>query len=217
MRAPHTVLFYKPYGVLSQFRQPRGAGPHRWNTLSDYGPFPAHVYAAGRLDADSEGLLLLTDDPSLRHLLTREQAGHPRTYLVQVERVPEPRSLLMLRSGTMVLDGVRLRPARVRLLDAAPELPARPVPIRQRRNVPTSWLELTLTEGRNRQVRRMTAAAGHPALRLVRIAIGPLTLEGLMPGQWRMALPGEITALRRGVQKQLAAGPPARGSRRRHS
>lgn len=217
MTPPRTLLFYKPYGVLSQFRQPRGAGVHRWNTLSDYGPFPPHFYAAGRLDADSEGLLLLTEDAHLRHLLTDPRGRHRRTYLVQVEHVPDPRALGMLQDGVIVLDGSRVRPAQVRLLEAEPDLPERPVPIRERRHVPTAWLELTLTEGKNRQVRRMTAAAGHPTLRLVRIAIGGVTLEGLSPGRWRMATPGEIEALRRLTQNSIAAGSRSRSYRRRLS
>jgi len=215
MTSPHTLLFYKPYGVLSQFRQPHGTAVHRWATLSDYGPFPPDVYPAGRLDADSEGLLLLTNDPGLRHLLTGPHTRHPRTYLVQVERVPDPQALRRLKDGTIVLDGRRVRPARARLIEAEPDLPARPVPIRERRNIPTSWLELTLTEGRNRQVRRMTAAAGYPTLRLVRVAIGGLTLQGLAPGQWRTALPGEVDALRRSLQDGIAAGVRSRLRRRR--
>src|SRR5574337_238864 len=156
------ILFYKPYGVVSQFT-PEGA----WKCLKDFGPFPPGVYSVGRLDADSEGLLLLTDDNETKHRLTDPAFGHPRTYLVQVEREPGEDALDQLRLGVGV-GGARTRPAKVTLLREEPSLPPRSVPIRFRKNVPTSWLELTLTEGKNRQVRRMTAAVGHPALRLVR-------------------------------------------------
>jgi len=173
-----TLLFYKPYGVLCQFTDPQGRP-----TLADWISIPG-VYAAGRLDWDSEGLLLLTDDGALIHCLTDPRFAHPRTYLAQVERVPDALALASLRDGVLVA-GRRTRPAQVALLDAEPDLPPRPTPIRLRKNVPTAWLQLTLTEGRKRQVRRMTAAVGHPTLRLVRVAIGPLTLAGLAPGQWR--------------------------------
>jgi 23S rRNA pseudouridine2457 synthase len=185
------ILFNKPYGVLSQFT--RGIHPAKHGTLSDYGPFPPRVYAAGRLDADSEGLLLLTDDPELTHRLLDPHFRHPRTYYVQVERVPDDRVLRGLASGTIRLDGERLLPARVRPLRGEPEFPPRPVPIRFRKNVPTAWLELTLAEGKNRQVRRMTAALGHPTLRLIRWAIGSLTCAGLDPGNSR-ALSGVESA-----------------------
>jgi len=185
------ILFNKPYGVLSQFTPGTHPGSH--GTLADYGSFPPEVYAAGRLDADSEGLLLLTDDPELTHRLLDPHFRHPRTYYVQVERVPDDRALRELASGTIRLDGQRLLPARVRPLHAEPEFPPRSVPIRFRKNVPTAWIELTLAEGKNRQVRRMTAAVGHPTLRLIRWAIGPLTCAGLNPGKWR-ALSGVESA-----------------------
>ena len=158
------------------------------------------VYAAGRLDHDSEGLLLLTDDGALAHALTDPRCAHPRTYWVQVERVPDARALEALARG-VVVQGRRTRPAQVRLLREAPPLPPRSVPIRLRKSVPTAWLELTLREGRNRQVRRMTAAVGHPTLRLVRVALGPLHLAalGLAPGQWRALGPAEERALRESV------------------
>ncbi len=178
MAKTHAVLFYKPYGVLSQFTS-EGDRPG----LARFG-LPAGVYAAGRLDFDSEGLLLLTDDGALVRRLTDPRHGHPRVYWAQVERVPDAVALERLARGVDLTDG-RTLPARARLLDADPELPPRDPPIRVRLSVPTSWLELTLTEGRNRQVRRMTAAVGHPTLRLVRSAIGRLTLKGLAPGQWR--------------------------------
>jgi pseudouridine synthase len=173
-------LFYKPYGVLSQFSREA-----KHPTLSDYGPFPGTVYSAGRLDADSEGLLLLTDDNEVKQRLTDPRFAHPRTYLVQVERIPEAATLQRLRIGGVVLDGKKTNEAEIRLLKHEPDIPQRPVPIRFRKNVPTSWLEMTLREGRNRQVRRMTAAIGHPTLRLIRVQIGPLTLSGLRPGESR--------------------------------
>ena len=182
-------LFYKPFGVLCQFSD-TGGRP----TIASYGPFPRDVYPAGRLDSDSEGLVLLTNDGRLKHLLLEPGRGHPRTYLVQVERVPGASALEKLRKG-IVIGGRRTLPAGVRLLGREPDLPGRPVPVRYRKNVPTAWLELTLREGRNRQVRHMTAAAGHPTLRLVRSAIGPLTLGGLAPGESRRLSTDEITSI----------------------
>ncbi len=184
------ILLYKPFGVLSQFTR-----EGRWRSLRDLGRFPPSVYAAGRLDADSEGLLLLTNDNLLKHRLTDPRYAHPRTYLVQVERVPTEATLARLRNG-VVIQGKRTKSARARLLHQEPALPPRPVPIRFRKRVPTAWIELTLHEGRNRQVRRMTAAVGHPALRLVRTAIGPLTLSGLQPAQWRDLSEEEIESLK---------------------
>jgi pseudouridine synthase len=171
------IRFWKPYGVLTKFTDTEGRP-----TLADYISIPG-IYAAGRLDMDSEGLLLLTESARLATRLTDPKFEHPRTYLVQVERIPDDVALQRLRTGVELKDGPT-RPAQVELLQAPPELPERPVPIRYRKNVPTAWLRLTLTEGRNRQVRRMTAAVGHPTLRLVRWAIGPITLDGLQPGQW---------------------------------
>jgi 23S rRNA pseudouridine2457 synthase len=176
--SPRILRFWKPYGVLTQFTDPQGR-----STLADYINIPG-IYAAGRLDHDSEGLLLLTDSGALNARLTQPQYAHPRTYWAQVERVPDEAALQQLRTGLDLKDG-RTRPAIVRLIQT-PNLPERPVPIRFRKNVPTVWLELTLTEGRNRQVRRMTAAVGHPTLRLVRWAIGSVTLAGLQPGQWEL-------------------------------
>jgi 23S rRNA pseudouridine2457 synthase len=173
-----TVLFHKPYGVVSQFT-PLGA--HK--TLAEFG-FPKGVYPCGRLDHDSEGLLILTDDAALAGRLTEPRRGAARTYWAQVERVPAPEALARLSRGVTLKDG-RTRPCRASLLEAEPRLPEREPPIRFRKTVPTAWLELTLTEGRNRQVRRMTAAVGHPTLRLVRVSHGPFSLEGLAPGQWR--------------------------------
>lgn len=181
-----TILFYKPYGVLSQFTQ---EGGHR--SLADFGPFPRDVYAAGRLDWDSEGLLILTNDNTLKHRLTDPKFQHVRTYLVQVERIPDGVALQKLRAG-VVIEGRKTREADVKLLQGEPNLPLREVPIRFRKNVPTCWLEVTLTEGRNRQVRKMTAAVGHPTLRLVRIRSGEYDITGLRPGEFRMVTGGSI-------------------------
>lgn len=172
------VLFNKPYGVVSQFTALAGHP-----TLAAFG-LPKGLYPAGRLDHDSEGLLLLTSDGALQHLLTDPGHAHPRTYWAQVERVPGEEALAKLRAGLRLKDGPT-RPCAARLLETEPDLPPRVPPVRFRKNVPTAWLELTLTEGRNRQVRRMTAHVGHPTLRLVRSRIGGLTLEGLEPGAWR--------------------------------
>lgn len=183
------ILLNKPYGILSQFT--RESGHH---SLADFGPFPSDVYPVGRLDADSEGMLVLTNDNRLKHLLTEPRFNHPRTYLVQVERVPDEQALQKLRAG-VIIEGQRTKPAEVKLLSTEPELPPRPVPIRFRKNVPTAWIEITLTEGRNRQVRKMTAKVGYPTLRLVRTKIGNLTLRGLSPGQWRELRPEEVQGL----------------------
>jgi 23S rRNA pseudouridine2457 synthase len=179
------VLLNKPYGALSQFTASDGRPG-----LSRFG-LPAGVYPAGRLDHDSEGLILLTDDGGLVRRLTDPRRAHPRTYWAQVERVPDADALAKLARGPLLSDGPT-RPCRVRVLDEEPPLPPRDPPIRTRLNVPTAWLELTLTEGRNRQVRRMTAAVGHPTLRLVRCGIGRLRLEGLAPGRWRRVERSEL-------------------------
>jgi 23S rRNA pseudouridine2457 synthase len=184
------ILLNKPYGVLSQFTR-----EGRWESLASCGPFPGDVYPAGRLDADSEGLLLLTNDAQIAHRLTDPRYAHPRTYLVQVERAPEEEALSLLRNGVIV-SGQKTRPAVVNVLATEPALPPRPVPVRFRKTVPTVWLSLTLTEGKNRQVRKMTAAAGHPCLRLVRIKILDFTLDGLSPGEHRTLPPEEIRKLR---------------------
>lgn len=186
-----TIAFWKPYDVLSQFTD--RADPPR-ATLADYIDLPG-VWGAGRLDRDSEGLLLLSDDPALRTTLTEPRHHVPRTYWAQVEGIPDEAALQRLRSGVEI-KGKRTRPARARLLESEPELPPRSVPIRVRKSIPDCWIELELTEGRNRQVRRMTASVGHPTLRLVRCAIGPITLDGLTPGSWRELAGAELTALR---------------------
>lgn len=178
MAKTRIVLFHKPYGVLSQFTATDG------NISLAKFSLPAGVYPAGRLDHDSEGLLILTDDGGLNHRLTHPRHGHPRTYWAQVERVPDEETLKTLSRGLKLADGPTL-PCKVRVLETEPELAPRVPPIRERLTVPTAWLEMTLTEGRNRQVRRMTAAVGHPTVRLVRAGIGRLTLAGLAPGKWR--------------------------------
>ena len=171
------VLFNKPYGVLSQFTSAHGAA-----TLADYIARPG-VYAAGRLDKDSEGLLVLTDDGALQHTIASPKHKMAKTYWAQVERVPDEEALERLRAGVKLKDGLT-KPAKARLI-SPPELWERVPPIRTRRAIPTAWVELQLTEGKNRQVRRMTAAVGYPTLRLVRYAVGPWTLDGLPLGQWR--------------------------------
>jgi 23S rRNA pseudouridine2457 synthase len=171
------LRFNKPYGVLSQFT-PEG----RWRGLKDFIDLPG-VYVAGRLDADSEGLLLLTDDGKLQARIADPRFKMEKTYWVQVEGVPSDEALAALRRGVQLNDGPT-RPARARLLDPPPEVWNREPPIRERKRIPTAWLELAISEGRNRQVRRMTAAVGLPTLRLIRAAIGPYTLDGLAPGTW---------------------------------
>ncbi len=174
------IAFNKPFNVLCQFTD-RSTPPRA--TLAGFG-LPADVYAAGRLDYDSEGLLLLTDDGRLANRLTDPKHKQPKTYWVMVEGTPAAEQLQALRDGVLLNDGPT-RPAQVRLLDPAPQLWPRNPPVRYRKNVPDAWLEITISEGRNRQVRRMTAAVGLPTLRLVRVAIGAHRLDGLAPGQWR--------------------------------
>ncbi|MES2251370.1 MAG: pseudouridine synthase [Pseudomonadota bacterium] len=171
------IRFNKPYGVLSQFT-PEG----RWRGLKDFIDLPG-VYVAGRLDADSEGLLLLTDDGKLQARIADPRFKMEKTYWVQVEGVPTDEALAALRNGVQLNDGPT-RPARARRLDPPPDVWHRDPPIRERKLIPTAWLELAISEGRNRQVRRMTAAVGLPTLRLIRAAIGPYTLDGLAPGTW---------------------------------
>src|SRR5690606_17699979 len=170
----------KPFHVLCQFTD-RSLPARR--TLAGFG-LPAGVYPAGRLDHDSEGLLLLTDDGALAHRITDPRHKLRKTYLVQVEGTPTDAQLQALRDGVLLNDGPT-RPARARLLEAPPSLWPRDPPVRFRKTVPDAWLELVIAEGRNRQVRRMTAAVGLPTLRLVRVAIGDWTLQALQPGEWR--------------------------------
>jgi len=176
------IVFNKPYGVLSQFT-PEG----RWRGLKDFIGVPG-IYVAGRLDADSEGLLLLTDDGRLQARISDPRFKMEKTYWVQVEGQPGEAALQRLRDGVLLNDGMTL-PARARLMDAPPALWPRDPPVRVRQAIPTAWLELVIREGRNRQVRRMTAATGFPTLRLVRAAVGPFSLDGVVPGSWREGQP----------------------------
>jgi 23S rRNA pseudouridine2457 synthase len=188
------LLFYKPYGVLCQFTD-NSDNPR--STLKDYISIPK-IYPVGRLDLDSEGLLLLTDNGQLQNRLANPRFAHPRTYYVQVEGIPDESALDRLRNG-VTIENYRTRKAKVRLLSPEPNLPPRIPPIRDRRSIPTRWLEMILTEGKNRQVRRMTAAVGFPTLRLVRVSIGSgahkLDLDSLNPGEWRELSPSEIKNL----------------------
>lgn len=174
------ILFNKPYLVLCQFTDPDGRP-----TLADYIDVP-EVYAAGRLDHDSEGLLALTDDGRLQQQIADPQHKLPKTYWAQVEGIPDAAALERLRRGVQLKDGMT-RPAEAVLLDEPPGLWPRTPPIRERKSIPTAWIELTLREGRNRQVRRMTAAVGFPSLRLIRARIGPWALGDLQPGEWHDA------------------------------
>lgn len=188
------LLLYKPYDVLSQFTDEGSREGFRRATLKDYVSVP-DVYAVGRLDRDSEGLLLLTNDGPMQHRLSHPKFQHRRQYWVQVERVPDEGAIAQL-SGGVTIRGYHTRPAEVKAI-AEPSLPPRNPPVRYRKQIPTAWLEMTLSEGKNRQVRRMTAAVGFPTLRLVRSALfltgdsslSLLTLKGLQPGEWR-----ELTA-----------------------
>lgn len=179
------IAFHKPFGVLSQFTSDGSSNA----TLAAFG-FPPRVYPLGRLDADSEGLLLLSDEPGLNTRLLDPERGHRRTYWVQVERIPSAAALAQLAQG-VTIQGHRTRPARAGLLAPIPEITPRSPPIRFRKSVPDCWITLELTEGKNRQVRRMTAAVGHPTLRLIRVQIGRLALADLRPGAWRLLEPAE--------------------------
>ncbi|MFZ8932718.1 MAG: pseudouridine synthase [Bacteriovoracaceae bacterium] len=171
------VALYKPFGHLSQF-----TGDEGQKTLADFG-LPPNIYAVGRLDKDSEGLLLLTNDGPFKNKLSSPEFEKKKVYYVQVEGIPEQVDLDKLRKGVVIKTG-KTKPAQVRILENTPTLPPRDPPIRFRKNIPTTWLEIIITEGKNRQVRRMTANIGYPTLRLVRVKIGKLELSGLTPGQW---------------------------------
>ena len=170
------IAFYKPFNVLSQF-----TGEMNDRTLAEFG-MPKEVYAAGRLDKDSEGLLLLTNDGPFIKKLLEPQNEKEKTYWVQVENIPSEESLSKMRQG-LSIQNYKTLPCQVRIM-SEPDVPDRDPPIRQRQSIPTCWLEVKLIEGKNRQVRRMTAAIGHPTLRLIRFGIGKLTLRDLKPGQW---------------------------------
>ncbi|WP_347158518.1 pseudouridine synthase [Pontibacter chitinilyticus] len=186
-------LLNKPFEVLTQFTDEAGRA-----TLKDYVRVSG-IYPVGRLDYDSEGLVLLTDDKALQHRLSDPQFKVEKTYWVQVEGIPEEEALTRLRLGVNI-KGSKTAPAKVRLLPEEPQVWERSTPIRFRKNIPTQWLEIRISQGMNRQVRRMTAAIGHPTLRLIRPAIGPLTLEGLAPGAYR-----ELTQEETAMLKRLAA------------
>ncbi len=184
------LALHKPYGVLSQFTPEPGSA---WRTLADF-KLPPNTYALGRLDADSEGLLLLSDEPGLNSRLLDPAAAHPREYWAQVERIPTDAALRQLARGVKIGD-YTTQPCLARRLEPAPALPPRDPPIRARKSVADCWLSLELIEGKNRQVRRMTAAIGHPTLRLVRGRIGRFELGDLAPGQWRALTAAERAAV----------------------
>lgn len=176
------ILFNKPFNVLSQFTD-RGLAESKRATLSDFISVP-NVYPAGRLDRDSEGLMVLTDNGRLQAQISDPRHQTPKTYWAQIEGMPDDAALQQLRTGLNLKDGLTA-PAKVERLSVPADLWPRTPPIRVRKSIPDCWIELTITEGRNRQVRRMTAAIGHPTLRLIRFAIGNWTLEDLAPGTWR--------------------------------
>lgn len=179
------LAFNKPYGVLSQFT-PDGS-PNR--PLAEFG-FPINVYPIGRLDADSEGLLLLSDEPEWNARLLEPRHAHEREYWVQVERIPTAQALEELSRG-VVVQGRKTLPCRAWMLEPQPQIPPRDPPIRFRKSVPDCWIGMELIEGKNRQVRRMTAAVGHPTLRLLRVRIGRLVLGDLPAGKWKILTPAE--------------------------
>lgn len=199
----------KAYDVLCQFTDAQGRP-----TLARFLPLPG-LYPAGRLDRDSEGLLLLTGDGLLQKRIADPAHKLPKIYLAQVEGIPDEAALAALRDGVQLNDGPT-RPAQARLVAEPTDLWPRDPPIRQRLHIPTAWLELTLTEGRNRQVRRMTATVGHPTLRLIRVAVGALRLDGLAPGQWRAATAQELATLGH-VQASATTRPSAASGSRKNA
>jgi 23S rRNA pseudouridine2457 synthase len=184
------IAFHKPYGVLCQFT-PDQPGQR---TLADFG-FPVNVYPLGRLDMDSEGLLLLSDEAGLNDRLLNPKNAHPRTYLVQVEGIPDATAMRVLTEGSIVIRNHRCLPCKAEVLTSRPDIPPREPPIRVRKEIPDTWIRMQLTEGKNRQVRRMTAAVGHPTLRLVRSSIGGFSISSLSPGTWiKLAAEERISA-----------------------
>lgn len=181
------IALYKPYGYTSHF-----SGRDKHQTLSEFN-LPEDVYAAGRLDKDSEGLLVLTNDGDLIHRLQSPEVAHEKTYWAQVERIPDEQALRFLRNG-VVLKGRKTKPCKARILDPQPKVDERNPPIRYRENVPETWLEIKLTEGKNRQVRRITAKVGRPTLRLIRVSVGKLNLWdlNLKPGEWKEVKKSDI-------------------------
>ncbi|WP_460925370.1 pseudouridine synthase [Pontibacter brevis] len=190
------IILNKPFEVLTQFVDEAGRA-----TLKDYVKVP-DIYPVGRLDYDSEGLVLLTDDKALQHRLSDPKFKVEKTYLVQVDGIPSEEALTRLRLGVRIKE-TKTAPAKVRALEEEPQVWERSKPVRFRKNIPTSWLEIKISQGMNRQVRRMTAAVDHPTLRLIRSSIGPLTLGNLQPGEYRELTPEEITQL-----KAAAKGSP---------
>lgn len=186
------IAFNKPYAILCQFSVPENSDKE---TLAKF-HFPSDIYPVGRLDYDSEGLIILTDDARLNDSLLNPKRAHSRCYLAQVENIPDEAGLRSLNQGVLV-EGRLTMPAKAELLKEEPKIPPRPVPIRERKNIPTSWISLTLTEGRNRQVRKMTAAINCPTLRLMRLAIGKLSLYDLkmVPGQWKLLTHEQVALL----------------------
>jgi len=187
------ILLNKPFEVLTQFTDENGRA-----TLKDFVPL-SNIYPVGRLDYDSEGLVLLTDDKILQHRLSDPKFKIEKTYWAQVEGIPSPEALTQLQTG-IYLKNIKTAPAKARLLTEEPQVWERSKPIRFRQNIPTAWIELKLTQGMNRQVRKMTAAVGFPTLRLIRVSIGPLVLDNLAPGQYRALTPAEIHTLRSGMR-----------------
>ena len=183
------IIFNKPYGVLSQFTS--DGSPNR--TLSDFG-FPERVYPIGRLDADSEGMLLLSDEPGMNTRLLDPKHAHTRCYWAQVELIPSPEAIARLSMGVNIQD-YSTKPAKAWLLDPQPEISPREPPIRVRKSIPDCWIALELTEGKNRQVRKMTAAVGHPTLRLMRVSMGALSMGDLEPGAWAELTPAQVKLL----------------------